>query len=168
MSENRFSSTALGAIRLAQANAARLGHSYVGSEHLLLGLACQEYSPPAVLLRRYELDSSVLRTCVAQLVGTGTPSHALHQGLTQNCRLIIRGAAAESRKRGQPSVSGEALLLSVLQQEQCGACRLLRAHGTDIAALRQTVSAYLGRGFRSRPALPPPGDRSPRRGNPAA
>mgnify|MGYP002508350454 CR=1 FL=1 len=41
--------TALGAIRLAQENAARLGHSYVGSEHLLLGLAGQEFSPAATL-----------------------------------------------------------------------------------------------------------------------
>ena len=43
-----------GAIRLAQENAARLGHCYVGSEHLLLGLACQEYSLAASLLRRRE------------------------------------------------------------------------------------------------------------------
>ena len=52
MADNRFTSTALGAIRLAQENAARLGHSYVGSEHLLLGLASQEYSPAAGALRR--------------------------------------------------------------------------------------------------------------------
>ena len=39
MADSRFTSTALGAIRLAQENAARLGHCYVGSEHLLLGLA---------------------------------------------------------------------------------------------------------------------------------
>ena len=48
MSDSRFTSTALGAIRLAQENAARLGHSYVGSEHLLLGLASQEFSPAAI------------------------------------------------------------------------------------------------------------------------
>ena len=51
MADNRFTSTALGAIRLAQENAARLGHSYVGSEHLLLGLASQEYSMASRLLR---------------------------------------------------------------------------------------------------------------------
>ena len=52
MADSKFTSTALGAIRLAQENAARLGHSYVGSEHLLLGLASQEYSPAAGALRR--------------------------------------------------------------------------------------------------------------------
>ena len=52
MTDSRFTSTALGAIRSAQENAARLGHSYVGSEHLLLGLASQEYSPAAKALSR--------------------------------------------------------------------------------------------------------------------
>ena len=52
MTDSRFTSTALGAIRSAQENAARLGHSYVGSEHLLLGLASLEYSPAAQALRR--------------------------------------------------------------------------------------------------------------------
>ena len=52
MSNHWFTSTALGAIRLAQENAVQLGHSYVGSEHLLLGLAGQEYSPAATALRR--------------------------------------------------------------------------------------------------------------------
>ena len=42
MADSQFTSTALGAIRLAQQNAARLGHSYVGSEHLLLGLLREE------------------------------------------------------------------------------------------------------------------------------
>ena len=47
MSDSRFTSAALGAIRLARESAAALGHSYVGSEHLLLGLAGQELSPAA-------------------------------------------------------------------------------------------------------------------------
>ena len=68
MADNRFTSTALGAIRLAQENAARLGHSYVGSEHLLLGLASQEFSPAAIALRRAGVDSQKLRSAIAQRV----------------------------------------------------------------------------------------------------
>ena len=61
MADSRFTSTALGAIRLAQENAVRLGHCYVGSEHLLLGLACQEYSLAARLLGEAGADSRSLR-----------------------------------------------------------------------------------------------------------
>ena len=56
MTDSRFTSTALGAIRSAQENAARLGHSYVGSEHLLLALASQEYSPASHMLRERGAD----------------------------------------------------------------------------------------------------------------
>ena len=71
MADSRFTSTALGAIRLAQENAARLGHSYVGSEHLLLALASQEYSLAARLLREAGADSQALRSSIVQLVGAG-------------------------------------------------------------------------------------------------
>lgn len=153
MAENRFSSTALGAIRLAQGNAIRLGHSYVGSEHLLLGLACQEYSPAGRILAQHGLDSRTLRCAIAQLVGTGTPSRTLHQGLTANCCRAIQAAAAESQRTGQTTVSAEHLLLGLLQDQACGACRLLQDHGTDISALLHSVTAYLG-GEDSAPARP--------------
>ena len=92
MADNRFTSTALGAIRLAQENAARLGHSYVGSEHLLLGLASQEYSPAAGALRLAGADSQTLRSAIAQQVGIGVPARSLHQGLTPHCCQAIREA----------------------------------------------------------------------------
>ena len=85
MADSRFTSTALGAIRLAQENAARLGHCYVGSELLLLGLACQEYSLAASLLREAGADSRSLRAAVVQMVGTGAPGPTLRQGLTPRC-----------------------------------------------------------------------------------
>lgn len=80
MADSQFTSTALGAIRLAQENAARLGHSYVGSEHLLLGLASQEFSPAAMALRRAGADSQALRSAIAQRVGTGVPAQSSFQG----------------------------------------------------------------------------------------
>ena len=101
MADNRFTSTALGAIRLAQENAARLGHSYVGSEHLLLGLASQEYSMASRLLREAGADSQTLRAAIAQLVGTGVPNRTLHQGLTPQCCQVIQRAAAECRRGGR-------------------------------------------------------------------
>ena len=105
MGDSRFTSTALGAIRLAQENAARLGHSYVGSEHLLLGLASQEYSPAANALRRAGADRQTLQKAIAQRVGIGVPARSLHQGLTPHCCQAIRGAVGESRRLGQRAVN---------------------------------------------------------------
>lgn len=93
----RFTSTALGAIRLAQENAVRLGHCYVGSEHLLLGLACQEYSLAARLLGEAGADSRSLRAAVVQLVGAGAPGPTLRQGLTPGA---ARSSAGRRRSAG--------------------------------------------------------------------
>ena len=80
MSESRFTAAALGAIRLARESAAALGHAYVGSEHLLLGLAGQEFSPAAAALRAAGADSAALRAAVTQRVGTGVPVRAPTRG----------------------------------------------------------------------------------------
>ena len=144
MSENRFTADALGALRLARESAAALGHSYVGSEHLLLGLANQEFTPAAAALRRAGAGSQALRAAVAQRVGTGVPSRAPHQGLTPNCCLAIQGAAAESRRLGQWSVSSEHLLLGLLGERDSEACRLLADCGVDAEALYLQVRAALG------------------------
>ena len=74
MADSQFTSTALSAIRLAQNSAGKLGHSYVGSEHLLLALAMQELSPAAMALRKAGADSQTLRAAIAQRVGTGLPA----------------------------------------------------------------------------------------------
>lgn len=144
MSDSRFTSTALGAIRLAQENAARLGHSYVGSEHLLLGLASQEFSPAAIALRRAGADSQTLRCAIAQRVGTGVPARSLHQGLTPNCCLAIQGAVGESRRLGQRAVNSEHLLLGLLGEKDSQAVQLLAGCGVDGQALYRSVCASLG------------------------
>ena len=144
MTDSRFTSTALGAIRSAQENAARLGHSYVGSEHLLLGLASLEYSPAAQALRRAGADRKTLRAGVVQRVGVGVPARCPRQGLTPHCCQAIRGAAEESRRLGQRAVSAEHLLLGLLGETDSGAFRVLDGCGVDIPALYRRVTASLG------------------------
>ena len=144
MADSRFTSTALGAIRSAQENAARLGHSYVGSEHLLLGLASLEYSPAAQALRRAGADRKTLRAGVVQRVGVGVPAQCPRQGLTPHCCQAIRGAAEESRRLGQRAVSAEHLLLGLLGETDSGAFRVLDGCGVDIPALYRRVTASLG------------------------
>lgn len=153
MSENRFSATALGALRQARNCALQLGHSYVGSEHLLVGLAGQESSPAGRILASRDLDKESLCCAVAELVGTGTPSRGLHQGLTPRCCQVIRSAAGQSRRGGQSAVSAEHLLLALLESPDCSACRVLRDQGADPGELARRVRAYL-RGEDATPSRP--------------
>ena len=144
MGSDPFTSTALGAIRLARESAVRLGHSYVGSEHLLLALASQEHGPAANALRKAGVDSHTLQIAIAQRVGIGAPSPALHQGLTPHCCQAICGAVAESSRMGQKAVGSEHLLLGLLGEGSSGAIQMLRDCGVDRGSLYQTVTAALG------------------------
>ena len=144
MADNRFTSTALGAIRLAQQHAAQLGHTYVGSEHLLLGLSNQPLSQAGQVLRQTGVEPQALRAAVAQRVGTGAPARSPQQGLTPRCCLIIRRAAEESRRLGHKEVSAEHLLLGLLKEPNSAAMGLLREGGVDTGTLQRRVLAALG------------------------
>ena len=72
MSETRFTERAQTALRLAQESSAELGHGYVGSEHLLLGLAREGQGVAARVLRRFGLESEVIRAAIKRIVGVGT------------------------------------------------------------------------------------------------
>ena len=90
------------------------------------------------------MDSRSLRSAISQLVGTGVPARSLHQGLTPKCCLAIQQAAAASRRLGQNTVSAEHLLLGLLQDRECAACRLMAEQGADLDQLSQGLAAFLG------------------------
>ena len=143
MSDNQFTSCALEALRAAREEAARLGHSYVGSEHLLLGVAGQTHSAASGALRQMGADSQKLIKALEEQVGVGTPA-PLHQGLTPACCKAIGSAAGECRRLGGQGISSGHLLLGLLDDPECQAVRLLGRCGVDHRRLHQNLSASLG------------------------
>lgn len=124
----RFTERASGAIAAARDAAASLGHSYIGTEHLLLGIAAETEGLGARLLSGQGLDMASLTRLVAAEMGSGAPG-APEQGLTSNAATAIERAAEEARRLGQGYVGTEHLLLGVLRLPDCAAVRLLNASG---------------------------------------
>ncbi len=124
----RFTERASGAIAAARDAAASLGHSYIGTEHLLLGIAAETEGLGARLLSGQGLDMASLTRLVAAEMGSGAPG-APEQGLTSNAAAAIERAAEEARRLGQGYVGTEHLLLGVLRLPDCAAVRLLNASG---------------------------------------
>ena len=110
----RFTERASGAIAAARDAAASLGHSYIGTEHLLLGIAAETEGLGARLLSGQGLDMASLTRLVAAEMGSGAPG-APEQGLTSNAAAAIERAAEEARRLGQGYVGTEHLLLGVLR-----------------------------------------------------
>ena len=146
MQDTRFTTSALGVLRLAQQSATVLGHSYVGSEHLLLGLARQSQTPAGRLLNSRGLSAPALQETIISLTGTGRPGAAPSQGLTPRCRQVIELAVMESGRMGHKSVSSEHLLLGLLRDRSSSAAKVLSGRGVDPHKLYQQVCASLDGG----------------------
>lgn len=139
-----FSPQALEAIRYAQECAAQMGHSYVGSEHLLLGLSMQEQGVAGRSLRQTGLSSQRLRKLITQQVGQGSPVPSLHQGLTPRCSQAISQGAEQAKEEGSSWVESEHLLLGLLQDGRGSASRILQQQGVDVRRLGHQITQAMG------------------------
>ena len=144
MYENRFTPRAQNALRLAQASAEELGHSYVGSEHLLLGLLREEGGAAHRCLAEQSVTGEKAREAIVEIVGTGLAGLAPPQGLTPRAKRVIENAVGESARSGGGYVGTEHLLLGILKENGTMAMRVLGNLGADPrklqAALLQRMS----------------------------
>ena len=159
ISENRFTQRAQAALRLAQEASAQLGHGYVGSEHLLLGLSREGQGVAAKVLRNAGLEPETIRSSIARLVGVGAPVPMPSQGLTPRCKKIIELAMSEAAGLGHRYVGTEHLLLGLLREGDGVAARVLAGSGVELKRLYTDLMGALG-------GEPTPPFRSPGRPKP--
>ena len=114
--------------------ARQLGHSYVGSAHLLLALLrCPGMA--GNLLRGAGLEEGLIRSAMGVLYGVGTPDLPLPQGMTVQLRRILRSAGNEARNLGSREVRPQHILLALLRMERSSAGELIRLGGVDMELL---------------------------------
>ncbi|MDY2977884.1 MAG: ATP-dependent Clp protease ATP-binding subunit [Oscillospiraceae bacterium] len=144
MNETRFTERAQTALRLAQECSAELGHGYVGSEHLLLGLSREGRGVAARVLQSAGLEPETLRAAIARTVGVGAPGALPSQGLTPRCKKIIEISLAEAARLGHHYVGTEHLLLGILREGDGVAVRVLSGAGLEPRRLLGDVTAAMG------------------------
>ena len=126
----RFETESRRLILEAAGIAREFGHSYVGSEHLLVALSC-EAGWIGQLLGSCGLNGHTARCAVAHSFGNGTPDLPLPQGLTKEAKKILANAGQEARRLGNRGISRCHILLSLLRGEYTGAQVLLRLAAVD-------------------------------------
>lgn len=144
--EDQFTENAQAALNHAATIAAKLGHSCVGSEHLLLGLLSNENSAAAKLLAKNEIYYDDVLEAVKEQIGTGSPSAVGNISMTPRIQKIIQAAAYEAVKRGSRSVGTEHLLIALLRTKDCYACAILSRAGLDIDQMLKEASAVANEG----------------------
>ena len=132
----------------ARLEAVHLGHSQVGSEHLLLALLVRNRSGAASFLHSNGWEAEGWRSVLTRLRGRGAVQLPLLQGLTDGARAVLSGAAAEAAGRKEKQIDPEHLLLAMLRQHQTLAVRLLQENGTCTDCLFSDLIEYLNSGVR--------------------
>ncbi|MBE6940167.1 MAG: ATP-dependent Clp protease ATP-binding subunit [Ruminococcaceae bacterium] len=131
MMENRFSPRAEEALRLAQEAAEEMGHGYVGSEHLLLGLLREEEGMAHRVLTEFGLTDEMLLSVLRRSVGTGLTGTAPSQGLTPRAKSAVELAVSESMRVSAGYIGTEHLLMGILREGSNMALRVLQTLGVD-------------------------------------
>ena len=110
--------------------ARNLGHSYVGSIHLLMALTAQR-GFAGYLLTSFGIHQEMTAHMAVILYGSGTPGLQLHQGFTKQASIILRGAAMEAKHSNSPVVEPVHIFLSLLRRDRAAAADLIRVYGVD-------------------------------------
>ncbi len=142
--QNRFTERARKALALAQEAAGSFGHSYVGSEHLLLGLLREGGGPAAKALTAAGVTDEALVKEIEALSGRGTPDASAPQGMTPRTKRIIELAIQSAAQMGTGYVGTEHLLLGLLREGENVALTALANLKLTPQALAEKLSTVLG------------------------
>ena len=140
---NRFTRKAQNALNHALIAARSFGHSYVGSEHLLVGLASDSESVSARILAAKGATRAKIIDTITTAIGTGTPTDVTAADLTPRTKQIIEMSAYTSTRLGHSYIGTEHLLLSLLEETDCVALRVLEALGVSATDLNNSLLSYL-------------------------
>ena len=150
---NRFTQKAQQVLNLALRYASRMGHTYIGSEHLLLGLLGEESGVASHFLRERGADMEKIQNAIEERSGLGTPTVLSASDMTPRTKSIIESSLQESIRNGQDYIGTEHLLLALLNVEDCVAVECLESIGVSAEDLKQDILNFL-RNSADRPGSP--------------
>ena len=164
MNEKKFSPGAEESLRLSQEAAGELGHGYVGTEHLLLGLIREDQGTAHDVLLESGLTDDMIVQIIKRSVGAGLPGGNPAQGLTPRARRVVEIAVEDAVRGGSPYVGTEHLLAGLLREGNNMAVRILRTAGVDARPLYAALMQKLNQRPQSRQPAAPRDDRGPASG----
>jgi ATP-dependent Clp protease ATP-binding subunit ClpC len=140
----RFTQRARRVLSLAQEEAERLNHNYIGSEHVLIGLLREEGGVAGRVLRELGLDAARVQAMVERLSGgPGTRTPFTKIELSPSTKRVLELAVEEARRMGQHYISTEHLLLGLARQNEGLAIDVLRKFGISAEQIRRQTRRML-------------------------
>ena len=140
----RFTEKAIKVIMLAQEEARRLGHNFVGTEQILLGLIGEGTGVAAKVLKSLGVNLKDSRIEVEKIIGRGSGFVAVEIPFTPRAKRVLELSLEEARQLGHNYIGTEHLLLGLIREGEGVAARVLENLGIDLSKVRTQVIRMLG------------------------
>ncbi|ELS00342.1 ATPase with chaperone activity, ATP-binding subunit [Xenococcus sp. PCC 7305] len=140
----RFTEKAIKVIMLAQEEARRLGHNFVGTEQILLGLIGEGTGVAAKVLKSMGVNLKDARIEVEKIIGRGSGFVAVEIPFTPRAKRVLELSLEEARQLGHNYIGTEHLLLGLIREGEGVAARVLENLGVDLSKVRTQIIRMLG------------------------
>ncbi len=137
---NSFTKKAKQALTLAEQSAGQLGHNYIGSEHLLLGLLKTPDCMASKLIEEFGVTAEQVEDCISRLIGTAAPTGGKVAGLTPRTKRILELSAAEANRLGHNYIGTEHILLAIIREGESVAIQILADLNVDLQKLFSSLA----------------------------
>lgn len=140
---SKFTEKAERALNNAVKCAEKLGHTYIGSEHILLSLVNESTSTASTALLKHEIFPEKLEKSIKEYSGFGSPSVLNPKDMTPRCRRIVENSYRISVRYGAVRIGTEHILLALIEEKDCVAVKILSVLGLEIEILNEEIQSNL-------------------------
>ena len=141
-----FTGKAQNALNRALYFACQMGHTCVGSEHLMLGLLSEEDGIAARVLKERGVTLEEMQNVVEKNSGLGERTNLSAADMTPRTKKIIEASAGAAMTMGHGYVGTEHLLLAMMDENDCYAVKMLLSEGIQPSDIKRDIISYFGQG----------------------
>ena len=140
---NNFTAKAEAALNRTVCLAENLGHTYIGTEHVLLALAEDKTSCASILLKKHKITHESILSAVKEYSGLGSHSKLSSKDTTPKCRRLLENSYKIAKKYASEKIGTEHVLLAILDEKECVATKILIKTEADLISLKDSVITFL-------------------------
>ncbi len=139
----KFSERARRVLSLAQEEAQRFNHNYIGTEHILLGLVRETEGVAALVLSNLNVELVKVRSAVEFIIGRGERPTPGEIGLTPRAKKVIELAVDEARRLSHHYIGTEHLLIGLMREGEGVAAGVLESLGVSLEKVREETNSII-------------------------
>ena len=140
-----FTRKAISSIETAIESASSMGHTYVGTEHIILGFLQEDGNVAAAVLKKNNITLDDIYEQMILVIGKGEETNLSYENITPALRRILNASVDTAKSMNTQLVGTEHILMSMIREQGCGAMSFLKVFGANPAAVyNDCVRAYNG------------------------